>query len=138
MFLMIRRESSIKNFNEAFAKYWKEKTGQSLAIQASHGGSGAQARAVREGLQADVVTLALGYDIDALAEAGLVHKDWQKRLANNSTPYTSSIVFLVRNGNPKNIKDWDDLIRTDVSAVGTVRVGKNYALQDYCRPGDSG
>lgn len=106
-----------KEINDAFVKEWKDKTGQSLTIQASHGGSGAQARSVREGLEADVVTLALGYDIDALVEAGLVNKGWEQKLANNSTPYTSSIVFLVRKGNPKNIKDWDDLIRSDVSVI---------------------
>lgn len=106
-----------KEINEAFAKEWQGKTGQAVTIQASHGGSGAQARSVREGLAADVVTLALGYDIDALQEAGLINKGWEQRLANNSTPYTSSIVFLVRKGNPKNIKDWDDLVRTDVSVI---------------------
>ncbi|MCE5287300.1 MAG: sulfate ABC transporter substrate-binding protein [Pelosinus sp.] len=106
-----------KDINDAFAKEWQAKKGQSLTIQASHGGSGAQARSVREGLEADVVTLALGYDIDALVEAGLVNKGWEQKLANNSTPYTSSIVFLVRKGNPKNIKDWDDLIRSDVSVI---------------------
>lgn len=106
-----------KEFNEAFATYWKQKTGQTVMFQQSHGGSGKQARAVIEGLEADVVTLALADDIDALQTAGLIPADWQKRLANNSTPYTSTIVFLVRKGNPKNIKDWDDLIRSDVSVI---------------------
>src|SRR5258706_11529466 len=107
-----------QDFNPAFAKYWKEKTGDTIVIKQSHGGSGKQARAVIDGLQADVVTLALAYDIDVLAErAHLVPKDWQKPLPNNSSPYTSNIVFLVRKGNPKGIKDWDDLIRPGISVV---------------------
>jgi sulfate transport system substrate-binding protein len=106
-----------KEFNDAFAKQWKEKTGQTVTIKQSHGGSGKQARSVIEGLEADVVTLALSDDIDELHKAGLIPADWQKRLANNSTPYTSTIVFLVRKGNPKNIKDWDDLIRPDVAVI---------------------
>ena len=105
-------------FNEAFAKYWKAKTGETVVIKQSHGGSGKQARAVIDGLQADVVTLALAYDIDALSErAKLVPKDWHARLPHNSAPYTSTIVFLVRKGNPKRIKDWDDLVRPGVSVV---------------------
>jgi sulfate/thiosulfate-binding protein len=104
-------------YNQAFAKYWKEKTGQTVTIQQSHGGSGKQARSVADGLEADVVTLALGYDIDSLVPAGLVPQDWQKRLDNNSTPYTSTIVFLVRKGNPKGIKDWDDLVKPGVSVI---------------------
>jgi sulfate transport system substrate-binding protein len=107
-----------QDFNAAFAKHWKEKTGDTLNIQQSHGGSGKQGRAVIDGLQADVVTLALAYDIDAIAERGrLIPADWQKRLPNNSSPYTSTIVFLVRKGNPKGIKDWDDLIKPGVSVV---------------------
>jgi len=106
-----------REYNVAFAAYWKAKTGQDVTIQQSHGGSGKQARAVLEGLEADVVTLALGYDVEVLAPAGLIPADWQKRLKNNSTPYTSTIVFLVRKGNPKNIKDWDDLVRSDVSVI---------------------
>jgi sulfate/thiosulfate-binding protein len=106
-----------KEFNEAFAKYWKDKTGQDVTIKQSHGGSGKQARSVLEGLEADVVTLALADDINPLRDAGLVAPDWEKRLANNATPYTSTIVFLVRKGNPKNIKDWDDLVRPDVSVI---------------------
>jgi sulfate/thiosulfate transport system substrate-binding protein len=107
-----------QDFNTAFAKYWKAKTGDTIVIQQSHGGSGAQARRVIDGLQADVVTLALAYDVDAIAEkAGLIPADWQKRLPNNSTPYTSTILFLVRKGNPKGIKDWDDLIRPGISIV---------------------
>jgi sulfate transport system substrate-binding protein len=107
-----------KDFNEAFAKHWKAKTGQPVAIRQSHGGSGKQARAVIDGLEADVVTLALAYDIDALHDrAKLVPKDWQKRLPSNSAPYTSTIVFLVRKGNPKGIKDWGDLIKRGVSVV---------------------
>ena len=104
--------------NAAFAKVWKEKTGDTVTVQQSHGGSGKQARAVIDGLQADVVTLALAYDIDAIADkAQLFPADWQKRLPNNSAPYTSTINFLVRKGNPKGIKDWDDLIKPGVSVI---------------------
>jgi sulfate/thiosulfate-binding protein len=107
-----------EDFNGAFVKYWKAKTGQTLTIQQSNGGSGKQARAVIDGLQADVVTLALAYDIDAISKkAGLLPGDWQTRLPNNSTPYTSTIVFLVRAGNPKHIKDWGDLIKPGVSVI---------------------
>jgi sulfate/thiosulfate-binding protein len=107
-----------EQYNVAFAKYWKAKTGQDVKINQSHGGSGAQARAVIDGLQADIVTLALAYDIDSISQQGhLVDPGWQKRLPNNSTPYTSTIVFLVRAGNPKGIKDWDDLVRSGVSVV---------------------
>jgi len=104
-------------FNESFAKYWKEKTGQEVAINQSHGGSGKQGRSVIEGLEADVVTLALAYDIDAISDSGLIEKNWQNEFKENSSPYTSTIVFLVRKGNPKNIKDWDDLIKKDVSII---------------------
>lgn len=104
--------------NSVFAKQWAAKTGDTVVIQASHGGSGKQARAVIDGLPADVVTLALAYDIDAIAEKGkLLPKDWQKRLPNNSSPYTSTIVFLVRKGNPKGIKDWDDLAKPGISVI---------------------
>jgi sulfate transport system substrate-binding protein len=107
-----------QEYNAAFAKYWKAKTGDNLSIKSSHGGSGAQARAVIDGLDADVVTLALAYDIDAISEkAKLLPADWQKRLPHNSTPYTSTIVLLVRKGNPKGIKDWNDLIKPGVSVV---------------------
>jgi sulfate transport system substrate-binding protein len=107
-----------KDINAAFAKQWKEKTGDTVTIEQSHGGSGKQARAVIDGLEADVVTLALAYDIDAIAERGhLIAKDWQKRLPDNSTPYTSTIVFLVRKGNPKGIKDWDDLVKPGVAVI---------------------
>src|SRR3989449_9163616 len=107
-----------QDFNTAFTKYWQGKTGDKLTIQQSHGGSGKQARSVIDGLQADVVTLALAYDIDAIAEKGkLLPLDWQKRLPNNSAPYTSTILFLVRKGNPKGIKDWDDLANPRVSVV---------------------
>lgn len=107
-----------QEFNNQFVRYWKAKTGQTVQIEQSHGGSSKQGRAVIEGLQGDVVTLALAYDIDAIAQhAGLLPADWQKRLPNNSTPYTSTIVFLVRKGNPKHIKDWDDLIRPGVSVI---------------------
>jgi sulfate/thiosulfate-binding protein len=107
-----------RDYNVAFAKYWKEKSGDDVVIQQVHNGSGKSARAVIDGLQADVVTLALAYDIDAIAEKSkLLPADWQKRLPNNSTPYTSTIVFLVHKGNPKNIKDWDDLAKPGVSVV---------------------
>ena len=106
-----------QEINNAFAKYWKEKTGEELKIDQSHGGSGKQARAVIDGLEADVVTLALAYDVDVIAKAGLIRKDWQRRLQNNSAPYTSTIVFLVRKGNPKGIKDWDDLVRQGLSVI---------------------
>lgn len=107
-----------KEYNEAFAKHWKEQTGEVVEIKASHGGSGKQARSVIDGLDADVVTLALASDIDAIAEnAGLLSKDWQAKLPYNSTPYTSTIVFLVRKGNPKGIKDWGDLIKPDVQVI---------------------
>jgi sulfate/thiosulfate-binding protein len=107
-----------QDVNAAFARHWKEKTGETVTVRQSHGGSGKQARSVIDGLDADVVTLALAYDIDALYERGrLIPKDWQKRLPSNSAPYTSTIVFLVRKGNPKGIKDWDDLVKPGVSVV---------------------
>jgi sulfate/thiosulfate-binding protein len=106
------------DYNAAFAKYWKAKTGDDVTIKQSHGGSGAQARAINDGLRADVATLALAADVDALYNIGkLVPQDWQKRLPNNSAPYTSTIVFLVRKGNPKGIKDWDDLVKPGVTVV---------------------
>jgi sulfate transport system substrate-binding protein len=105
------------DFNKAFASAYQKETGKSVEIKQSHGGSGSQARAVIDGLQADVVTLALAYDIDAIAAKGLVAADWQKRLPLNASPYTSTIVFLVRKGNPKGIKDWDDLVKPDVSII---------------------
>jgi sulfate/thiosulfate-binding protein len=105
-------------FNKEFSQYWEKKTGQPVTIQQSHGGSGKQGRAVIDGLEADVVTLALAYDIDEIANlGGLLSKDWQKRLKENSTPYTSTIVLLVRKGNPKGIKDWDDLTKKGVSVI---------------------
>jgi len=103
--------------NAAFAKQWKEKTGQDVEINQSHGGSGRQARSVIDGLEADVVTLALAADIDAIADAGLLPKDWQKRLPDNSAPYQSTLAFLVRKGNPKGIKDWGDLIKPGVQVI---------------------
>jgi len=107
-----------QDFNVAFAKYWKAKTGDQVTIRQSHGGSGKQARAVIDGLQADVVTLALAADIDAIAEQGkLLPADWQSRLAHNSAPYTSTIVFLVRKGNPKGIRDWNDLVKPGVAVI---------------------
>jgi len=106
------------DYNAAFAKYWKDKTGDNVTVNQSHGGSGKQARAVIDGLQADVVTLGLAYDVDAIAEkSDLLPKNWQSRLPNNSAPYTSTIVFLVRKGNPKGIKDWEDLIRPGVAVI---------------------
>ncbi|MDQ0115371.1 sulfate ABC transporter substrate-binding protein [Paenibacillus harenae] len=104
-------------YNEAFAKHWKEETGQEVTIKQSHGGSGKQGRAVIDGLKADVVTLALGYDIDAIVEPGLINEDWQSKFEHNSAPYTSTIVFLVRKGNPKGIKDWNDLIKDKVEVI---------------------
>lgn len=107
-----------QEFNTAFAKHWKEKTKETVAIKQSHGGSGKQARSVIDGLEADVVTLALANDINAIAEkAKLLPEDWQNRLTLNSTPYTSTIIFLVRKGNPKGIKDWDDLARPGVAVI---------------------
>ncbi|HKU81164.1 MAG TPA: sulfate ABC transporter substrate-binding protein [Candidatus Tumulicola sp.] len=106
------------DYNVAFAKYWKAKTGQTVVVQQSNGGSGKQARAVIDGLQADVVTLGLAYDIDAISQrAKLLPGNWQSRLPDNSTPYTSTIVFLVRKGNPKHIRDWNDLVRPGVSVI---------------------
>ena len=107
-----------QEFNAAFAKHWKAKTGQDVTIKQSHGGAAKQARAVIDGLEADVVTLALAYDIDALHEVGkLIPADWQNRLPNNSSPYTSTIVFVVRKGNPKGIKDWNDLGKAGVGVI---------------------
>jgi len=103
--------------NAAFAARWKAKTGEAVVVKQSHGGSGKQARAVIDGLEADVVTLALAYDVDAVARAGLLAPDWQKRLPQNASPYTSTIVFLVRKGNPKGLRDWDDLVRPDVQVI---------------------
>ncbi len=106
-----------QDFNAAFIKYWKGKTGRTVTIRQAHGGSGAQARAVIDGLEADVVTLALSYDIDAVAQSGLISTAWQKRLPQNSSPYTSTIVFLVRKGNPKAIKDWPDLAKPGIQII---------------------
>ena len=106
-----------QDVNAAFSKQWAARTGEKLTVNQSHGGSGKQARAVIDGLEADVVTLALAYDIDAIAETGLIRRDWQARLPDHSTPYTSTIVFLVRKGNPKHIQDWDDLVKPEVSVI---------------------
>jgi len=103
--------------NAAFARQWETRTGQKVIIEQSHGGSGKQARAVIDGLEADVVTLGLAYDVDAIARTGLIHADWADRLPNHAAPYTSTIVFLVRKGNPKAIKDWDDLVRPGISVI---------------------
>jgi sulfate/thiosulfate transport system substrate-binding protein len=105
------------DFNKAFAAAYQKETGKSVEIKQSHGGSGSQARAVIDGLQADVVTLALAYDVDAIADKGLISADWLKRLPQNASPYTSTIVFMVRKGNPKGIKDWDDLIKPGVDVI---------------------
>jgi sulfate transport system substrate-binding protein len=106
-----------KDYNAAFARHWQAKTGQTINFRQSHGGSGKQAMAVRDGLEADVVTLALAYDIDALVERNLIPADWQTRFPHNSSPYTSTIVFLVRKGNPKGIKDWGDLAKPGVAVI---------------------
>jgi len=106
-----------EQFNAAFAKHWIARAGQAVTVKQSHGGSGKQARSVLDGLEADVVTLALAYDVDAIAKGGLIKPDWQKRLPGNASPYTSTIVFLVRKGNPKGIKDWDDLVKPGVQVI---------------------
>ncbi len=131
-----------REINAAFARHWKAKTGQTVVVKQSHGGSSKQARAVIDGLQADVVTLALASDIDALAAAGLVARDWQRRLPHNSTPYASTIVFLVRKGNPKKIRTWDDVVRPGVVVITpnpktsggarwTYLAAYGYALEKY-------
>lgn len=106
-----------QDVNKAFAEQWKKKTGEELTIKQSHGGSGKQSLSIQHGLAADVATLALAYDIDVLADEGLLPKNWQTRLPDNSSPYTSTIVFLVKKGNPKHIKDWNDLVRSDVQVI---------------------
>ena len=106
-----------QDIDAAFPKYWKARTGDNVTINASHGGSGKQARSVIDGLDADVVTLALSYDIDAIAQKGLLATDWQKKFKDNSTPYTSTIVFLVRKGNPKGIHDWNDITKPGVGVI---------------------
>ena len=106
-----------QDYNAAFGKKWQAQTGTVARFEQSHGGSGSQARSVIDGLQADVVTLALAYDIDAIADRGLIAPNWQKRLPDNSSPYTSTIVFLVRKGNPKRIRDWDDLTRSGINVI---------------------
>ena len=106
-----------QEYNQAFGQYWKQRTGQNVDFKQSHGGSGKQARSVIDVLQADVVTLALANDIDEIANAGLIRKDWQKQFKNNSAPYTSTVVFLVRKGNPKNIRDWNDLTKAGIEII---------------------
>ncbi|CFR22990.1 sulfate ABC transporter substrate-binding protein [Yersinia kristensenii] len=106
-----------QDYNQAFSKYWQEKTGDKVTVRQSHGGSGKQATSVINGIEADVVTLALAYDVDAIAERGRIDKDWIKRLPDNSAPYTSTIVFLVRKGNPKQIHDWSDLVKPGISVI---------------------
>ncbi|MDR6953866.1 sulfate transport system substrate-binding protein [Ancylobacter sp. 3268] len=131
-----------QQFNKLFAEKYKAETGKTVELKTSHGGSGKQARSVIDGLEADVVTLALAYDIDAIADKGFLAQDWQKRLPDNSSPYTSTIVFLVRKGNPKGIKDWDDLVKPGVQVItpnpktsGGARwnylAGWAYALKKY-------
>jgi len=105
------------NYNKAFSAYWKQQTGDNVVVRQSHGGSGKQATSVINGIEADVVTLALAYDVDAIAERGRINKEWIKRLPDNSAPYTSTIVFLVRKGNPKQIHDWNDLVKPGVSVI---------------------
>lgn len=105
------------DLNAAFAQQWQKKSGDKVVIKQSHGGSGKQARSVIDGLEADVVTLALAYDIDAIAEKGLVRPGWQKELPHNSSPYTSTIVFLVRKGNPRKIRDWNDLVKPGIAVI---------------------
>jgi sulfate transport system substrate-binding protein len=106
-----------ESYNALFGQYWKAKTGQTVNVEQSHGGSGKQSQAVIQGLDADVVTLALGYDIDAIADSGLTARNWQTRLPNHSSPYTSTIVFVVRKGNPKHIRDWEDLVKPGISII---------------------
>ena len=124
------------DYNKAFTQYWKKKSGKDIGIRQSHGGSGKQARTVIDGLPADVVTLALAYDIDALATTGkLLPANWQTRLPNNSSPYTSTIVFLVRKGNPKKIKDWGDLARPGIAVITPNPKTSGGARWNYLRPG---
>ncbi|NMO96320.1 sulfate ABC transporter substrate-binding protein [Paenibacillus lemnae] len=106
-----------ESYNKAFAQYWEKESGQKVTFKQSHGGSGKQSRSVIDGLEADVVTLALGYDIDAIRQSGLIQGGWESKFEHNSSPYTSTIVFLVRKGNPKNIKDWPDLIQEGVEVI---------------------
>ncbi|MFP1456028.1 sulfate ABC transporter substrate-binding protein [Escherichia coli] len=110
-----------EQYNKAFSAHWKQQTGDNVVIGQSHGGSGKQATSVINGIEADVVTLALAYDVDAIAERGRIDKEWIKRLPDNSAPYTSTIVFLVRKGNPKQIHDWNDLIKPGVSVITLIR-----------------
>lgn len=106
-----------QEYNQAFSKYWQQQTGDKVTVRQSHGGSGKQATSVINGIEADVVTLALAYDVDAIAERGRIDKNWIKRLPDNSAPYTSTIVFLVRKGNPKQIHDWSDLVKPGTSVI---------------------
>src|SRR5688572_17773973 len=125
--------------NAAFIKQWQAKTGRTVQIRQSHGGSGAQARAVADGLEADVLTLALAYDIDAVQKSGLISDAaWQKRLPQNSAPYTSTIVFLVRKGNPKGIKDWADLIKPGIGVITPNPKTSGAAAGITSRPGNTG
>ena len=125
-----------QQFNAAFAKQWKARTGETVTIRQSHGGSGKQARSVIDGLEADVVTLALAYDIDAIHDHGnQLPADWQKRLPNNASPYTSTIVFLVRKGNPKHISDWPDLAKSGVDVITRTRRPRAARAGTTSRPG---
>ena len=126
------------DYNKAFAAYWKAKTGQAVTVKQSHGGSGKQARSIIDGLDADVATLALAGDTDALVKhGGWLAADWQKRLPHNASPYTSTIVFAVRKGNPKGIKDWDDLVKPGVSVITPNPKTSGGARWNYWRPGNS-
>ena len=124
-----------EQYNKAFSAHWKQETGDNVVIRQSHGGSGKQATSVINGIEADVVTLALAYDVDAIAERGRIDKNWLKRLPDNSAPYTSTIVFLVRKGNPKQIHDWNDLIKPGVSVITPNPKSSGGARWNYRRPG---
>lgn len=124
-----------EQYNKAFSAHWKQETGDNVVIRQSHGGSGKQATSVINGIEADVVTLALAYDVDAIAERGRIDKNWLKRLPDNSAPYTSTIVFLVRKGNPKQIHDWNDLIKPGVSVITPNPKSSGGAAGTTWRPG---
>ncbi len=129
-----------EQYNKAFSAHWKQETGDNVVIRQSHGGSGKQATSVINGIEADVVTLALAYDVDAIAERGRIDKNWLKRLPDNSAPYTSTIVFLVRKGNPKQIHDWNDLIKPGVSSLPRTRAPAarwNYRRLGLCSASES-
>ena len=124
-----------EQYNKAFAAHWKQETGDNVVVRQSHGGSGKQATSVINGIEADVVTLALAYDVDAIAERGRIDKNWIKRLPDNSAPYTSTIVFLVRKGNPKQIHDWNDTVKPGVSVITPNPKSSGGARWNYRQPG---